>query len=94
MRTPAGHPIHENFRVRAFRQALAAAAAAASSTGPASSSGAADGCSDGGGSGSSGGLGGAAEQLAVLGELMYQSHASYGACGLGSDGTDRRACWL
>jgi galactokinase len=23
-----------------------------------------------------------------LGELMYQSHASYGACGLGSDGTD------
>jgi galactokinase len=26
---------------------------------------------------------------ALLGELMYQSHASYGACGLGSDGTDR-----
>jgi galactokinase len=25
----------------------------------------------------------------ILGELMYQSHASYGACGLGSDGTDR-----
>ncbi|MDP9035529.1 MAG: GHMP kinase [Myxococcota bacterium] len=25
----------------------------------------------------------------LLGELMYQSHASYGACGLGSDGTDR-----
>ena len=24
-----------------------------------------------------------------LGELMYQSHASYGACGLGSSGTDR-----
>ena len=24
-----------------------------------------------------------------LGELMYQSHASYSACGLGSDGTDR-----
>jgi galactokinase len=27
----------------------------------------------------------------LLGELMYQSHASYGACGLGSDGTDRLA---
>jgi len=26
---------------------------------------------------------------ALLGELMYQSHASYGALGLGSDGTDR-----
>ena len=24
-----------------------------------------------------------------LGQLMYDSHASYGACGLGSDGTDR-----
>ncbi len=28
------------------------------------------------------------EQLLRLGELMYQSHASYSACGLGSDGTD------
>ncbi|HEX4683122.1 MAG TPA: galactokinase family protein [Gemmatimonadaceae bacterium] len=27
--------------------------------------------------------------LAVLGGLMYASHASYGACGLGSSGTDR-----
>jgi galactokinase len=27
--------------------------------------------------------------LELLGELMYQSHASYSACGLGSDGTDR-----
>ena len=27
--------------------------------------------------------------LALLGELMYQSHASYSACGLGSNGTDR-----
>ena len=26
---------------------------------------------------------------AQLGQLMYQSHASYGACGLGSSGTDR-----
>jgi L-arabinokinase len=29
------------------------------------------------------------EERALLGELMYQSHASYGACGLGSSGTDR-----
>ncbi len=29
------------------------------------------------------------EQLMLLGELMYQSHASYSACGLGSNGTDR-----
>ena len=29
------------------------------------------------------------ERLRLLGELMYQSHASYSACGLGSDGTDR-----
>ncbi len=28
------------------------------------------------------------EQLSLLGELMYQSHASYSACGLGSKGTD------
>jgi len=27
--------------------------------------------------------------LALLGELMYQSHAGYSACGLGSNGTDR-----
>jgi galactokinase len=29
------------------------------------------------------------EQLLLLGELMYQSHASYSACGLGSARTDR-----
>ena len=28
-------------------------------------------------------------QVEMLGELMYQSHASYSACGLGSEGTDR-----
>jgi galactokinase len=35
--------------------------------------------------------GGAASEATrgLLGELMFQSHASYGACGLGSDGTDR-----
>jgi L-arabinokinase len=38
-------------------------------------------------------LGGGAEggerRRELLGELMYQSHASYSACGLGSEGTDR-----
>jgi len=37
-------------------------------------------------------LGALAEDLRVaveVGRLMYDSHASYGACGLGSDGTDR-----
>ncbi|KAG5554385.1 hypothetical protein RHGRI_012048 [Rhododendron griersonianum] len=29
------------------------------------------------------------EQLTALGELLYQCHYSYSACGLGSDGTDR-----
>ncbi|XP_062163501.1 L-arabinokinase-like isoform X1 [Alnus glutinosa] len=29
------------------------------------------------------------EQLTSLGELLYQCHYSYSACGLGSDGTDR-----
>ncbi|KAK3131212.1 hypothetical protein QOZ80_6BG0503530 [Eleusine coracana subsp. coracana] len=33
--------------------------------------------------------GNADEQLSALGELMYQCHNSYSACGLGSDGTDR-----
>ena len=28
-------------------------------------------------------------ELAELGQLMFQSHASYSACGLGSPGTDR-----
>lgn len=28
-------------------------------------------------------------RLEILGELMYQTHASYSACGLGSGGTDR-----
>jgi len=33
--------------------------------------------------------GGREERGRLLGELMRQSHASYGACGLGADGTDR-----
>lgn len=33
--------------------------------------------------------GGGLRHAPLLGELMYESHASYSACGLGSDGTDR-----
>ncbi|EYU22088.1 hypothetical protein MIMGU_mgv1a0017931mg, partial [Erythranthe guttata] len=29
------------------------------------------------------------DQFTALGELLYQCHYSYSACGLGSDGTDR-----
>ena len=29
------------------------------------------------------------EALLLLGELMFESHASYSACGLGAEGTDR-----
>ena len=38
-----------------------------------------------------GGVGGEKDERRreLLGELMYQSHASYSACGLGSSGTDR-----
>ncbi|KAG6591644.1 L-arabinokinase, partial [Cucurbita argyrosperma subsp. sororia] len=57
VRASAGHPIYENFRVKAFKALLTSAA------------------SD--------------EQLISLGELLYQCHYSYNACGLGSDGTDR-----
>ncbi|XP_051137394.1 L-arabinokinase-like [Andrographis paniculata] len=57
LRAATGHPIYENFRVKAFKALLTSAS------------------SD--------------YQLTALGELMYQCHYSYGACGLGSDGTDR-----
>ena len=56
VRTPASHPIYENFRTNAFRELLTGA--------PSESA------------------------LSLLGELMFQSHASYSACGLGSAGTD------
>jgi L-arabinokinase len=36
-----------------------------------------------------GSLGGSPAAAAEMGQLMFASHASYGACGLASDGTDR-----
>jgi L-arabinokinase len=56
VRQPTAHPVHENFRVRAFAELLQV---------PPNE-----------------------QRSELLGELMYQSHASYSACGLGSEGTD------
>jgi galactokinase len=57
VRAPASHPVHERWRVEAFRELL---------LGPPDEAGRCE-----------------------LGELMYESHDSYGRCGLGSEGTDR-----
>jgi galactokinase len=79
VRQPTAHPIYEHHRVRLFRALLEHLAM------------------DHGRRtmGRQGDLSilhrppSSADEMAVLlGELMYQSHASYGACGLGSDGTD------
>ena len=81
MRAPTEHPVSENFRVRMFVQLLLSHKREH-------------------GSGNGGGrwqqlllqAGGARwwdETAPLLGELMLQSHASYGGVGLGSEGTDR-----
>jgi galactokinase len=57
VRAPTAHPVHERWRVEAFRDLLLERASDA--------------------------------RRHRLGELMFESHASYGRCGLGSDGTDR-----
>lgn len=57
LRSCAAHPIHEHFRVGAFRQLLGMPASEA--------------------------------QLVALGEMMFQSHASYNSIALGSEATDR-----
>jgi galactokinase len=83
VRQPTAHPIYEHHRVRLFRALLEATRR---------------GEEEKRGRGedsvvssspllpfSSSGM----ERFLLLGELMFQSHASYSACGLGSDGTDR-----
>lgn len=77
VRTPTEHPIAEHLRVRLFRALLASLAdgdALLRST------------PDHRGRENDRGHD---DRPALLGELMYQSHASYSACGLGSDATDR-----
>ncbi|MBI4579575.1 MAG: GHMP kinase [Planctomycetes bacterium] len=86
VRNPAAHPIQENFRVRVFAEMLKRLSQ--------------DPCRTGVSPGGLRGLG-MGDKLArtisakktpdpfiLLGELMYQSHAGYSACGLGCDATD------
>jgi galactokinase len=70
---PTAHPIYEHERVSEWAQLLRS------------------GDSPAGTSGESDATDGSSTEEAVarrLGALMYQSHASYSACGLGSEGTD------
>jgi L-arabinokinase len=78
VRQPTAHPIYEHQRVRLFRALLESLT------------------NDGGRSTNADTpsssvipLSSFVEVATLLGELMYQSHASYSACGLGAGGTDR-----
>ena len=74
VRVPTAHPIYENHRVRQFAQLMGEGPARAKLT--------AEEAGDAEGSRRS------EQQLELMGELMYQSHASYSACGLGAGETD------
>jgi L-arabinokinase len=78
VRVPTAHPIYEHQRVRLFRALLESLTKDERRTTNVGTS-------------SSFALGPSSlpEAATLLGELMYQSHNSYGACGLGSDGTDQ-----
>jgi hypothetical protein len=81
VRQPTAHPIYEHHRVRLFRALLESLA---EDDGQQTTGGSNPSSSDHGQSPAS-----SRGTYILLGELMFQSHASYGACGLGSDGTDR-----
>jgi L-arabinokinase len=88
VRQPTAHPIYEHQRVRLFRALLRGFAPAdAGGWGPQASTN--NVFAAGRGPAVAPPMQLAEEPLRLLGELMEQSHASYGACGLGSDGTDR-----
>lgn len=72
VRNPTAHPVYEHFRVRAFAQLLQLPEQAVADPRQPPATDASS----------------RAACLHLLGELMYQSHASYSACGLGSEGTD------
>ncbi len=74
VRVATAHPIYENARVRRFVELM--------SEGPARANLTAEGAEDAEGSPRS------EQRLELMGELMYQSHASYSACGLGAGETD------
>ena len=83
------HPVYEHHRCRVFAKlALAARAIESASASSASASG------GGFGFDASAAQEETDETLALMGELMYQSHAAYSRLGLGSDATDTivRAC--
>lgn len=100
VRAPTAHPVYEHFRVRTFAALLprrvcgesgrASRSRVASDTRPADRAG-------GDGSLKAAGTSPRSVRTApdgslrseTLGELMYQSHASYSACDLGCDATDR-----
>jgi L-arabinokinase len=92
VRAATAHPIYEHFRVRAFAELLSRVSRDWRSSGEAEG---ALGYSGGGESSFAekmmperGAGGTPAYPGELLGELMYQSHASYSACGLGFVGTD------
>jgi len=74
VRVPTAHPIYENDRVRRFAELMSEGAARSNLTG--------EGAEDADGTRT------CVQRLGLMGELMYQSHASYSACGLGSSETD------
>ena len=81
VRNPAAHPIYEHFRVRAFAELLTGLARRPTADKePRASARAVS---------STPATRPNEPRMELLGELMYQSHASYSACGLGCDGTDR-----
>lgn len=81
VRVPTAHPIYENHRVQLFRALLQTTNDERRTTNERQASQA--------NSLIFGRSSFIQERNALLGELMFQSHASYSACGLGSDGTDR-----
>ncbi|CAI5978373.1 unnamed protein product [Closterium sp. NIES-64] len=83
------HPVMDHFRTRCFRSLLLTHVEHEEGGKEVQGKGVEgegdEGADEGGGAVSGGGR---LEQMALLGELMMQSHASYTACGLGSPATD------
>ncbi|CAI5937990.1 unnamed protein product [Closterium sp. NIES-65] len=89
VRPASRHPVMDHFRTRCFRSLLLTHVEHKEGGKEVQGKGVEgegdEGADEGGGAVSGGGR---LEQMALLGELMMQSHASYTACGLGSPATD------
>jgi galactokinase len=83
---PTAHPIYEHARVMEWGGLLTGAEGAGGAWGAEGEG--AEGAQGARGAGAKGAMGAMGAVAARLGALMYQSHESYSACGLGSDGTD------